>query len=138
MTMKRASIAALIVLFAACGGAVTEAAPTSTASTGNRAPSASRELSRQELAKLDDSLRERIEANAGQAVFPVRVKFVSRPPRDELTEMYLVPYERDAVGRVDRATLKNIAARRDVRMISFVDGAGYGESADGEDDDFGE
>jgi hypothetical protein len=133
--MKTPMIAAagMVLLTVACGGAA-EAGPSADRTVP--APSASADLSRRELAKLDDSLRERVEADADTDLFPVRVKFVSRPSRDELTEMLLVAYERDAVGRVDRATLKAIAGRADVRMISWVD-AGYGGDAEPEDDDFG-
>jgi hypothetical protein len=113
----------ILVPVVACGGATTTADSAETA-----ASSSSDALSPGELAKLDDILQERIDADR-DTIFPVRVKFTTRPSRSDLTELFLVAVDDDAVGRVDRATLKTIAGRADVAHIVYVD-AGYAEDDD--------
>ncbi len=110
-------------LTSACGGATTAASSDDTASAA-----ASSDLSPTERAKLDDVLQARIDADA-DTIFPVRVKFTTRPSRSDLTELFLVAVDEDAVGRVDRTTLKTIASRADVAHIVYVD-AGYAEDDD--------
>ncbi len=113
----------LVPALSACGGASAASGDTAAVATSANA------LSPGELAKLDDVLQARVEADR-ETIFPVRVKFTTRPSRSDLTELYLVAIDRDAVGRVDRATLKAIASRADVAHIVYVD-AGYAED-DGE------
>jgi hypothetical protein len=127
-TMPRTPLLLLLTSLLApvvgCGGATTSTgAPSETAAT----PS-SDALSPGELAKLDDVLQERIGRDR-DTIFPVRVKFTTRPSRTDLTELFLVAVDDDAVGRVDRATLKAIAGRTDVAHIVYVD-AGYAEDDD--------
>ncbi len=100
----------------ACGGPAAGGG-----ATADHASARPRPISRAALAKLDEALRERLDQDS---VFPVLVKFTSRPSRDELAALLLVAYEHDAIGRVDRPTLEAIAERSDVEHVSLVD-AGY-------------
>jgi hypothetical protein len=115
-------LAVLLALFA-CGGAAGSGPP-----ADDPAPAAARSdgLSRAALAKMDDALRERLDEDT---LFPILVKFTSRPPRDELSSLLLVAYERDAIGQVDRPMLETIVARPDVAHVSLVN-AGYAPDPD--------
>ncbi len=121
-----AFLAFLAMPLAACGASTA----TSTVSDSTASATVDDQLSDGELAKLDDALLERVHA-ADEALFPVRVKFAITPSRDELSDLFLVAMDRDAVGRVDRATLKAIAGRGDVSRILYIDD-GYAE----DDEDF--
>lgn len=114
------ALGAALVAGCASGG-------TAGASQAEEATSASASLSQAELDKLDQELRERLETGQ-DGRFPVRVSFATTPSTDELLELMLTRYERRyGVGRVDRATLQQIASKDNVRQISFVDGlAGAG------------
>lgn len=120
-------LATSLIASTACGGSNAGASATgAAAATATRADSlAGAELTGEEIAKFDDALRERW-GGAEEDVFPVRVKFVVAPSRDELSELFLVEMNRDGVGRVDRSTLKAIAGRPDVSRILYVS-EGYAE-----------
>jgi len=110
------SLAAALLIAGACGSST----PPATDSTQR----AGVELSDAELSKLDPQLRERLASSDRE--FPVRVKFARWPSSSDLAALLLVRYERVAIGRVDRVTLRAIAAREDVERISYVTGTGYG------------
>jgi hypothetical protein len=116
MIAKFSSCFLVAMLLCGCGGATTGAQP----EVGGVDED---ELTRPELAKLDEQLRARVEAR--DAPFPVRVTFASLPSTSDLAALMLVRYERVAIGRVDLPTLKVIAARDDVRRITLLTGVGY-------------
>jgi len=121
MPYRNICILTLAFGLSACGAATTPAQTESAATDRD-------ELGEAELAKLGDILRDRVSLNDTE-IFPVRVKFATRPSRNDLSELFLVAVDRDAVGRVDLATLKVIASREDVTHIVYVD-AGYAEDDD--------
>jgi len=128
MLSAASEVALGVALLAGCGGSG-DSLGASDARGAESAQASVGALSSVELGKLDPPLRARVAGTDSH--FPIRVSFARLPSRDELSTLMLVAYQRSGIGRVDRATLKVIAGRRDVRRITYLSGTEYGaEPAD--------
>ena len=81
-------------------------------------------FTRDEMAKLDRPLRDKVRARDGERI-PIRVEFATNPDERTLSEMLLVRTGTQIVGQVPLEVLKQIVRREDVRSIQLVTNVGY-------------
>ena len=112
------SLLALSLLFGGC------ATTSSTSSSSEVTDARDVEFTRDEMAKLDRRLRDKVRARDGERI-PIRVQFETDPDDQMLSEMLLVRTGTQIIGQVPIEVLKQIVRREDVRAIQLVTNVGY-------------
>ena len=119
--MGRFILPLLLALSFLVGGCATTS---SNSSSDDVADARDVEFTRDEMAKLDRPLRDKVRARDGDRI-PIRVEFASDPDEHVLSEMLLIRTGTQIIGQVPLEVLKQIVRRDDVRRIALVTNVGY-------------